>query len=37
MTFIRAASWLGALFAAAGAISVAQAQTATDDSGYRSA
>jgi hypothetical protein len=37
MTFIRAASWLGALFAAAGAMSVAQAQTATDDSGYRSA
>jgi photosystem II stability/assembly factor-like uncharacterized protein len=37
MTFIRAASWLGALFAAAGAISVAQAQSPTDDSGYRSA
>lgn len=36
-TFIRAASWFGALVAAAGVISVAQAQTATDDSGYRSA
>ena len=37
MTFIRAASWLGALFATAGVISTAGAQTALDDSGYRSA
>ena len=37
MTFIRAASWLGALVATASVFSAASAQTATDDSGYRSA
>lgn len=37
MTFIRAASWLGVLVATAGMISVAGAQSASDDSGYRSA
>jgi photosystem II stability/assembly factor-like uncharacterized protein len=37
MALLRAVGWLGAMFAAAGAISAAQAQTATDDSGYRSA
>ncbi|TFW33625.1 WD40/YVTN/BNR-like repeat-containing protein [Massilia horti] len=37
MALIRAVGWLGATLALAGAISVAQAQTATDDSGYRSA
>jgi photosystem II stability/assembly factor-like uncharacterized protein len=37
MTIIRAASWLGILVATAGMISVAGAQSASDDSGYRSA
>jgi photosystem II stability/assembly factor-like uncharacterized protein len=37
MTFMRAASWLGALLATAGVISTAGAQTTLDDSGYRSA
>jgi photosystem II stability/assembly factor-like uncharacterized protein len=37
MALLRAAVWLGALVATAGAISVAQAQSTTDDSGYRSA
>jgi photosystem II stability/assembly factor-like uncharacterized protein len=37
MILFRATSWLGVLFATAGAIAMAQAQTATDDSGYRSA
>jgi photosystem II stability/assembly factor-like uncharacterized protein len=37
MTWLHKATWLGGLFAAAGTMSLAQAQTATDDSGYRSA
>lgn len=39
MALIRTTNWLGVLLAAAGALSVpaTQAQTATDDSGYRSA
>jgi photosystem II stability/assembly factor-like uncharacterized protein len=37
MALLRAAAWLGAIVATAGAISVAQAQSTTDDSGYRSA
>ncbi|TFW33626.1 WD40/YVTN/BNR-like repeat-containing protein [Massilia horti] len=37
MALKRAVGWLGATLALAGAISVAQAQTETDDSGYRSA
>ena len=36
MTLLHKATWLGGLFAAAGAMSLTQAQTATDDSGYRS-
>ncbi|MGZ5199140.1 MAG: WD40/YVTN/BNR-like repeat-containing protein [Telluria sp.] len=37
MALLRAVGWLGAIVAAASAISVAQAQSTTDDSGYRSA
>jgi hypothetical protein len=36
MTWLRKATWLGGLCAAAGTMSLVQAQTATDDSGYRS-
>jgi photosystem II stability/assembly factor-like uncharacterized protein len=37
MNLLRAASWLGVVLAAGSAISVAQAQSTTDDSGYKSA
>ncbi|GAB3453393.1 hypothetical protein GCM10027321_03480 [Massilia terrae] len=36
MALIRAAGWLGAMFAAASVFSVAHAQSTTDDSGYKS-
>jgi photosystem II stability/assembly factor-like uncharacterized protein len=37
MNLLRAASWLGVVLATGSAISVAQAQSTTDDSGYKSA
>lgn len=36
MAWLRTASWLGAFCAMAGTVSLAHAQSATDDSGYRS-
>src|SRR6478672_10756277 len=37
MASLLPSKWLGVTLAAAGAVSMAHAQTATDDSGYRSA